>query len=77
LLRLTGDQAVLQALLDLLQDLCEDEAVSGQALELGLLPLLLDRLGSGPAEPQAACLDLLALLSSHPVVGSTPFSSMP
>ena len=66
MLRLTEDQEVCQALVDLLQDLAEDETFSCQALELGLVDLILARIGSGQEELETACLDLLALLSSHP-----------
>ena len=66
MLRLTDDQEVCQALVDLLQDLAEDETFSCQAIELGLVDLILARIGSGQEELETACLDLLALLSSHP-----------
>ena len=66
MLRLTSDHEVCQALVDLLQDLAEDETFSCQALELGLLDLILARIGSGEEDLETACLDLLALLSSHP-----------
>ena len=66
MLRLTSDHEVCQALIDLLQDLAEDETFSCQALELGLLDLILARIGSGQEDLETACLYLLALLSSHP-----------
>ena len=66
MLRQTSDHEVCQALVDLLQDLAEDETFSCQALELGLIDLILARIGSGQEDLETACLDLLALLSSHP-----------
>lgn len=66
MLRLTSDHEVCQALVDLLQDLAEDETFSCQALELGLVDLILVRTNSGQGDLETACLDLLALLSSHP-----------
>ena len=66
MLELTRDHEVCQALVDLLQDLADDETFSCQALELGLIDLILARIGSGQEDLETACLDLLALLSSHP-----------
>jgi len=66
MLKLTRDHEVCQALVDLLQDLADDETFSCQALELGLIDLILARIGSGQEDLETACLDLLALLSSHP-----------
>ena len=66
MLRQTSDHEVCQALVDLLQDLAEDETFSCQAIELGLIDLILARTGSGQEDLETACLDLLALLSSHP-----------
>ena len=66
MLRLTSDHEVCQALVGLLQDLAEDETFSCQALELGLVDLILVRVNSGQGDLETPCLDLLALLSSHP-----------
>jgi len=66
LLHLTTDREIAAVLLELIQELCDDETLACQALELGLLPLLLARVGEGEEEEESVVLDILALLSSHP-----------
>jgi len=66
LLHLTTDREIAAVLLELIQELCDDETLACQALELGLLPLLLARLGEGEEEEEWVVLDILALVSSHP-----------
>ena len=54
-LSLTSDHEVCQALVDLLQDLAEDETFSCQALELGLVDLILVRTNSGQGAMCCGC----------------------
>eukprot|EP00092_Neocalanus_flemingeri_P016177 GFUD01017509.1.p1 GENE.GFUD01017509.1~~GFUD01017509.1.p1 ORF type:complete len:583 (-),score=156.21 GFUD01017509.1:109-1857(-) len=65
LLSISTSEETLNTLLELVQDLCDDEALGNVYVEHGLVTLLLTKIDLWPSDLVSSSLDLLALLSSH------------